>query len=72
VRNESDNGTGQDCKFPMQKGILGLVIGSADWFLEFNHVDNGGSSSNIQNLHAGIVQRIIRGKEIEISRHKHH
>jgi hypothetical protein len=70
VCNERNDGTRSHGKLPMQKGILGLVIGSADWLLKLNHVDNGGGGSNVQYLHAGIVQGIIRGKKIQISSDK--
>lgn len=36
-----------------------------------HHVDNIGGSGDVENLHEGVVQRIVRSEQIEISSDEH-
>lgn len=51
VGNGGNDQTRSRCKFPVQKGILRLVIGRLDWLLELDGVNNGGSRADVQDLH---------------------
>jgi hypothetical protein len=70
MREQGNACTGRCRKLPMQKGILSLVIGALDGFLETNGIYNGGGGANVNDFHDGIVNGIEIGKKIQIARDK--
>ena len=51
VCDDGNDQTRSRSKFPMQEGILRLVIGRLDWLLELDGVNDGGSRADVQDLH---------------------
>ena len=51
MRHERNNCTGCHRKLPMQKGILGFIVGRLDRFLETNRIDNGCRRGDVHHFH---------------------
>ena len=72
VGDESNAGAWCHGELPMQKGILRFVVRRANWLAESDHINNGRRRRNVQNLHAGVVQRVERREQVEVPRYEHH
>ena len=71
MSNGSKHKTRESSEFPMQEGILSLVIGGLNRLLELNCVNYGGSGTNVQDLHDRVVNGIERREEIQIPSDEH-
>lgn len=60
MSNESDEQTRKSSEAPMQEGILRLVVGGLDGFLELDGVNDGSRGTNVQDLHYRVVNRVER------------
>ena len=72
VGDESNAGAWCHGELPMQKRILRFVVSRANWLTESDHVNNRSRRCNVQNLHAGVVQRVERREQVEVPRYEYY
>ena len=72
VGDESNAGAWCHGELPMQKRILRFVVRRANWLTKSDHVSNGRRRRNVQNLHAGVVERVERREQVEVPRYEYH
>lgn len=54
----------------MQEGILALLVGALNRFLEFDGVNDRGSSGYVNHFHDGVIERVKGREEIQIPSHE--
>ena len=54
----------------MEEGILRFVVRRANWLAQSDHINNGCSRCNVQDFHAGVIQRVERREQVEVPRYK--
>jgi len=67
VSDKSCNDTWSNGKFPVEEGILRLIVGGADGFLEFDCVDDRCGGEDVEHFHAGIVPGVECCEEVEVA-----
>ena len=72
VGDECDSGARCHCKLPMKESILRFIVRRANWLAETDHVNNSRRRCNIQDLHAGVVQRVECREQVEVPRYEDH